>query len=266
VALSVVITACAPLNKDDYALGAAADAIKEPIKLMDERFFIYESALDNVSRYVSEPSDEKLKIAKITCIKAIGDIAEQPSASMELDEEVLKNMMDIGINTADFRVPFEYADYYKNENIRTLTLLLDYLNMAPEENETLSYITDLNIKYQTINRKVEYICINELFCGFGGKTIDDFKTFLSGLSSLGADKLPWETDSAALEAKADKLLLDAEKDIDAYALMIGKLYQAHLSGQTDYSGLLLDAGYSESEADKIVTDITAISEKAALIP
>jgi hypothetical protein len=264
--LAAVITACAPMNKEDAVLGAATDAIKEPVRLMDERFFVYEGALDNVSRYLAEPTDEKLKSAKIACIKAIGNIAEQPSAHMELSDEVLKNMIEIGINTADFRVPFEYADYYKNENIMTLTLILDYLNMAPAENNTLSYITDLNIKYQAVNRKVEYICINELFCGFSGKTTDDFAAFLSGLPSLGADKLPWETDSAVLEAKADKLLSDSEKDIDAYALTAGKLYQARLSGQIDYSSLLSDAGYSESEADKIATDIEAISENWTLIP
>lgn len=257
------LTSCSSSKKNNSTLALAVENIKQPLVSMNERFTIYENALDTVRAYTTDTTAEKLKKARTSCTEAIGKIAELPAVPLKLNDADLKKMMDIGLNTSDYRVPFDYTDYYKNENIQTLTFILYYLNHAPALNDVLKYVVNFNIDYQTMNRKVEYLCINELFCKFSGSEIDKFKNeFLPSLKSLSADKLPWDTDSASLEAKANKLLSDAEASTDDYSKFIGEQYTAFLNMQSNFKDMLLSSGYDEKQADKIISDIDKISSKA----
>lgn len=261
------LTSCSQKPKNNDTLTLAVENIKQPLRVMDERFGIYENALDSVNAYIAAPTDEKLKNARTTCAKAIGKIAELPDTPLSLKDTDLKKMMDIGLNTEDYRIPFNYTNYYKNENLQTLTFITYYLNQAPALNDVLKYVISFNIDYQTINRKVEYLCVNELFCKFSGNEIEDFKKeFLPSLKVFSSDKLPWDTESAALEAKANKLLSDAEVDIDDYSEFLGDQYKALLEAESSYKDMLLAAGYDESEADKIISDIGKISSESQQLP
>jgi hypothetical protein len=263
----VGLTSCGQSTKNNDALTLAIENIKQPLTLMDERFAIYENALDSVNAYIASPTAENLKNARTTCAKAIGNIAELQDTPLGFGDADLKKMMDIGLNTEDYRVPFNYSDYYKNENIQTLTFIIYYLNQAPALNNVLKYVVKFNIDYQTINRKVEYLCVNELFCKFSGNEIEGFKNeFLPSLKVFSGDKLPWDTDSGALEAKANKLLSDAESDIDDYSEFLGGQYTELLKAQSNYKDMLLSAGYDETEADKIISDIDKLSSKSELLP
>lgn len=267
LSMLVGLTSCSQSMKKNGALTLAVKNIKQPLILMDERFLIYENALDSVNDYITSPTAESLNNARTTCIKAIGKIAELPDISLSLKDEDLKKMMDIGLNTSDYCVPFDYSNYYKNENIQTLTFILYYLNQAPELNDVLKFVVNFNIDYQAMNRRVEYLCVNELFCKFSGNEIDSFKNeFLPSLKAFSSDKLPWDTDSAALEAKANKLLSDAESDIDDYSEFLGEQYTAMLNAQSNYKDMLLSAGYDEIEADKIISNIDKLSSKSEQLP
>jgi hypothetical protein len=269
IAFSILsgLTSCSQGRGKNDALALAIENIKQPLLLMNDRFTIYERALESVNSYIASPTEENLKNARANCAEAIGKITELPVAALNLDDSDMKKIMNTGINTEDYRVPFSYGNYYKNENIQTLTFILYYLNQAPELNDVLKYVVNFNINYQAINRKVEYLCINELFCKFSGNEIDSFKDeFLPSLTALSADKLPWETDSSVLEAKANKLLSNAESDIDAYSEFLGKQYQGLLEVQNNNKDILLSAGYDEKEADKIISDIGKLSSDSGTLP
>lgn len=256
-------TSCSQNNKHNDALGLAIKNIQEPLSLINERFSIFENALKSANYYLSNPTDENLQKARAACAQAVGKIAELPAASFNLSGEDLKKIMDIGINTEDYRVPFNYESYYKNDNIQTLTFIMYYLSQAPTLNDVLEYILNFETNYQAVNRKVEYLCVNELFCKFSGSEIERFKNdFLPSLTVLSADKLPWDGDSASLEAKANKLLDDAEADTDAYAEFVGDQYTALLDAQRNFKDMLLSAGIDEKEAEKIISDIDMISSQA----
>lgn len=260
-------SSCAQSTKDNDSLALATENIKKPLNLMNERFSIYENALESVNTYIVSPTAGNLQNARTNCTEAIGKIAELQVAALSLNDADLKKIMDVGINTADYRVPFDYQNYYKNENIQTLTFITYYLNQAPALDDVLKYVINFDINYQTMNRKVEYLCVNELFCKLSGNEIDRFKNeFLPSLSVFSEDKLPWDTDSASLEAKANKLLNDTEADTDAYAEFLGEQYTALLDAEGNYRDMLLSAGYDETEADKIISDIDKISSQAESLP
>ena len=263
----VSLVACSQNTKKNDALNLAIENIKQPLTLMNERFSIYEKALDSVNVYIVAPTAGNLQSARTTCNQAIGKIAELPVATLSLSDSDLKKIMDMGLNTADYRVPFDYQNYYKNENIQTLTFIAYYLNQAPALNDVLKYFINFNINYQTMNRKVEYLCVNELFCKFSGNEIDSFKNnFLLSLTVFSADRLPWDIDSAALEAKVNKLLSDAEADTDSYSEFLGEQYTALLEAQSNLKDMLLSAGYDETKADKIISDIDKISVQTEQLP
>lgn len=266
-AMLVGLTSCGQSTKNNDALALAIENIKQPLSLMDERYAIYENALACVNAYIATPTVENLENARNTCAKAIGRIAELQDTPLGLSDADLKKMMDMGLNTEDYKVPFNYSNYYKNENIQTLTFIIYYLNQAPALDDVLKYVVDFNINYQTMNRKVEYLCVNELFCKFSGNEIDSFKNeFLPSLKAFSGDKLPWDTNSAALEAKANKLLSDAESDIGNYSEFLGEQYTALLEVESNYKDMLLSAGYDESEADKIVSNIGKILSESEQLP
>ena len=257
--------ACAPAQKGEDALVCAIEAIKKPIELMDRRFLAYESALSSVVNYTETPMPQTLQAAKTACIEAIVTIAELPEVKLELDDETLRRMAEININIADFRIPFEYADYYKTDNIQTITMLLWYLDQVPEQNSALSYVSSYNMRFLKVDRQVEYLCINELFCHLSGAVIEDFEDFLAGLPALGAEGLSWKTDSGTLEAMANELIKDAEVDVSAYASFVGEQYLTQLKEQADYAGMLREAGYNADEAETIAEKIAILSERALLV-
>lgn len=266
-AMLVGLTSCGQSTKNNDALALAIENIKQPLSLMDERFAIYENALACVNAYIATPTVENLENARNTCAKAIGKIAELQDTPLGLSDADLKKMVDMGLNTEDYKVPFNYTNYYKNENIQTLTFIIYYLNQAPALDDVLKYVVSFNINYQTMNRKVEYLCVNELFCKFSGNEIDSFKNeFLPSLKAFSGDKLPWDTNSAALEAKVNKLFSDAESDIGNYSEFLGEQYTALLEVESNYKDMLLSAGYAESEADKIVSDIGKILSESEQLP
>lgn len=263
----VSLVACSQNTNKNDTLNLAIENIKQPLTLMNERFSIYEKALDSVNAYIAAPTAGNLQSARAICNQAIGKIAELPVAALSLSDSDLKKIMDMGLNTADYRVPFDYQNYYKNQDIQTLTFIAYYLNQAPALNDVLKYFINFNINYQTMNRKVEYLCVNELFCKFSGNEIDSFKNnFLLSLTVFSADRLPWDIDSAALEAKVNKLLSDAEADTDSYSKFLGEQYTALLEAQSNLKDMLLSAGYDETKADKIISDIDKISAQAGQLP
>jgi hypothetical protein len=109
--------------------------------------------------------------------------------------------------------------------MQNLEIISEYLDKAPIQDEELKQILQMFIDVNDVYRKVDYLCINELFCQFTGKEIDSFSDeFLTSLSGLGADGLPWETDRVVLEAKANKLMNDADQSLMSYAEYIGQHY------------------------------------------
>lgn len=261
------LASCMQGTKKRDILAIAIENIKQPLRQMNERFSVYEEALDSTKTYTASPTEENLKKAKVACSGAIARIAKLQDASINLSDTDIKEMMDIGLNTEDYSVPFRYSNYYKNENIQTLSLIIYYLNQAPDLNDVLEYVVSFNIVYQAMNRQVEYLCINELFCKFSGKEINSFKNeFLPSLEVLSSDKLPWETDSESLEAKAGKLLTGAEVSIDDYSKFIGEQYEILLMAQSNYKDILLSAGYGEAEVDKIISEIDKMSSMSQLLP
>lgn len=261
------LTSCSQRANNNDVLAIAIENIKQPLGQMNERFSVYEKALDSSNAYTENPTAENLKNAKKACAMAIAKIAGLQDTPVNLSNEDIKKMMDIGLNTEDYSVPFRYSNYYKNENIQTLSLIMYYLNQAPELNDMLEYIVSFNISYQAMNRQVEYLCVNELFCKFSGKEIEGFKNeFLPSLEAFSSDKLTWETDSASLETKADKLLTDAEVSIDEYSKFMGEQYEALLKAQSNYKDMLLSEGFDEVEADKIISEIDKISTMSQPLP
>ena len=226
----LILSGCQGSKPGNSVLPQAYEDVKESLTLMDERCSIYESALEVVAAYAENPGSEALEAAQEACAGAIAGIDAMPLPQSALTPEERNGLIQAGLNMADYDVLFQYADYYKNENIHTLDMLAYYLSHAPLMDDILVYTVDFQIRYQTMDRKVKYIGINHLFHKFDGPELEDFKAFLSGLAAVSADALPWETDSAALEAKSAYFLSEMESSIEAYAEFIGGLYIDSLTG------------------------------------
>jgi hypothetical protein len=223
--LALCSVACVGEQKNE-TLDLALEALKEPLRLMDQRYLLYTEALEAVQIYVEDPNEATLTTAKQTCSDATTKLTNLPLPELHLEEQLEADMIDIGIRIEDYKVPIEYEEYYRQECNQNLSILILYLDQAPEMNDSLEQLVKLQAEVKAVSRKVDYLCINELFCQFSEKEINDFKdTFLPSLSALSVDGLPWETDSAVLEAKATTLMNDADETMMQYAEFLGDFYR-----------------------------------------
>lgn len=262
-ALCLVLLCGCSHSSGDAALSRALEDIREPLSLMDIRLSLVENALRVAESYIDNPGEQTLEAAKRACMVSIAQIAELPSPESSLTAEERGRLIKLGLNMADYDVPFQYTDYYKHENIQTLTLLSYYLSGAPSQNEILKYVVNFNLRYQALDRKLEYIGLNDLFCKIDSKELEDFKTdYLPGLATLCADGLPWETDSAVLESKANYWFAEMEDDIDDYADFLGEQYLAQLTAKAAYTDSFGEAGYTPEETDGIIAAINALTQSA----
>ena len=256
-ALLLMAAGCA--GSSDAILERALNNMKPALVIMDQRYALFESGLSSVELYLAKPDEDMLSAAKMACTDSTAQLAELPAAKSDLTNEEKSALVRAGLNIADYSVPFENAEYERNECIQNLAALLYYLDRAPLEDEVLKNVTLLLRQNNTLFRSVDCLCINELFCTFRGDQIDSFKDdFLPGLSTLYKQIPPWDTDSAALMAKADKLMNDAEENIDAYAAFVGERYALMLDMRDQYSKLLADAGYEPDKAQRIIAQIDNI--------
>ncbi len=256
-ALLLMASGCA--GSTDAVLERALDNMKPALVIMDQRYALFESALSSVETYLKKPDDDTLSTAKMACTKSTAQLAVLAAAKSDLTNEEKGALVKAGLNIADYSVPFDNAEYERNECIQNLAALLYYLDIAPQQNEVLQNVASLLRQNNTLFRSVDCLCINELFCTFSGERIDNFKDgFLPGLSTLYAQRPPWDTNSAALMAKADKLMDDAEENIDAYAAFVGQRYTLMLDMRDQYAPLLTDAGYAPDEAKQIIAKIDNI--------
>lgn len=224
-----VLSGCS--QTDQSVLTRALDDIKASLTLMDTRFSIYENALLTILEYTENPNDEALDAAITACEGAIEEITSLTVPESSLTAEERAELVRLGMNMADYDIPFQYAEYHKEENIINLTDILYYLSNAPLLDDMLEYIVGFHVRFQSLNRKVAYAGMNTLFCHLNDPEIELFKTnFLSGLTSLSSDNLPWETELAVLEARIDFWLKEMEAEVDAYAEFIGALYSDSLTG------------------------------------
>ncbi len=256
-ALLLMVTGCA--GGPNAVLERALNNMKPALVTMDKRYALYESALSSVETYLTEPGEETLSAAKMACTESTTQLAELPAVKSDLTNEEISALVKAGLNIADYSVPFENAEYERNECIQNLAVLLYYLDKAPQEDEILKNVASLLGQTNALFRSVDCLCINELFCTFSGEPIDNFKDdFLPGLSTLYAQEPPWDTDSAALMAKANKLMNDAEESIDAYAAFVGERYTFMLETRDQYAKLLADAGYAPDKVKQIIAKIDNI--------
>jgi hypothetical protein len=222
-AITLLFFGCA--NGGNETLNIALEGIKEPLRLMDERYALYADTLEAARLYVENPTEDSLNAAKSACAQATTAISALPTAQSTLSEEDKAKMTEIGLNIADYSVPIEFEAYSRQDCLLSISMLAYYLDIAPEQDEVLKKTVDIFTEVNDVLRQVDYLCINELFCQFSGKEIDAFAgEFLQSLSALSADHLPWETDSVALEAKANKLMNDADASLALYAEYIGEQY------------------------------------------
>ncbi|MDR0949091.1 MAG: hypothetical protein LBM69_06220 [Lachnospiraceae bacterium] len=223
--LTLCSLGCSKQNKNE-TLNLALEALKEPLRLMDQRYNLYTKALEAVRGYVEAPTETSLSTAKQICADAAAQLSALPVPQSSLSEQEEADMIDIGLNVADYKVPIEYEEYNRQQSIQNLTFLTYYLELAPTQDDLLEQIVSVFDEVNIAFRKVDYLCINELFCQFTGKEIDDFtKEFLPSLSALSIDGLPWETDSVVLEVKANTLMNDMDDALMLYAEFIGDQYE-----------------------------------------
>ena len=207
-------------------LEKALDDIKPALVQMDRRYALYEDALDAVSAYVASPGAATLAAAGQSCSDAIAGIGALPDVTSGLTDGDREALVNIGLNLADYGVPFEYEASFRADYIDRLNAFSRYLGEEPVDLEMVGRMIRLHIRMDDVFRQTDYIGLNMVFCAFSGPEIDVFRDeFLPTLKALSADGLPWDTDAAALEAKANKLLDDVEADIDAYAAFVGERYR-----------------------------------------
>jgi hypothetical protein len=263
--LLLLVSGCSK-TPEASPLTPALEDLKKPLSLMNDRFSLYENALQTASAYVETPGPETLEAAEKACAVAVAEIAELSAPTSSLTSDERSALAAIGLNMADYDVPFTYADYYKYENIRTLTLVSYYLSRAPEADESLEYLVAFNLRFQAVDRKLEYIGLNSLLCSFDGDELESFKTeFLPNLKALCADDLPWETDSAALEAKAEYWFEEIETYLVRYAQFVGEQYDTVLTTEATYRDALTNAGYTQEEAQEIIARIGDLKQAAEIV-
>lgn len=229
---------------------------------MDKRFGYFESALQAAYECAENPIEESIEKAKRICVESIVNILAIPAAVSKLDSGGTREAMRIGVNLVDYNVPFNYALYYKNDNIKTLALMIYFLNHLPATAEGLKYVAQKNQEFHIIDRQIQYLGINELFCRISGEEIEAFyKGFLKSLVFLSADKLAWEKDGLIIEAKVEKLFADMESGLESYSEFAGKQYKSYLSMKKDVKGIMSEIGYSLQERDRILEEMEMLSEQ-----
>ena len=219
-------------SPEESLLAQALEDIKGPLIFMDERFSLYENALAAIGAYIENPGDETLDAAKSACMDTLSGIEALVPRESALTEGERGGLIALGINMADYDALFQYADYHKQANIETLTLLSRYLSQAPSLNDMLGHTVDFNVSLHALDRKLEFIGLNHLLCEQSGEVLETFKSgFLPSLTAFAADGLPWETDKDVLEARVGFLFSEIEDEIDDYAAIIGGQYLDFLEEQ-----------------------------------
>jgi hypothetical protein len=235
-------------------LTRALKDIKAPLTVTGERFALYEAALNDAIAYVEAANGSKpalLTSARKSCADAIAGIAALKTPESALTKNDRAGLVKLGVNAVDYDVLFQYADFYKRENIRSLTLLSYYLNGAPGLNGALSYVAGYMTRYQELERKILYAGVNHLFCGLVAEDADE-------LCYLNPDGQPWDADRAAIEAKVDFWFSEMEEEIAAFAEFVGGQYEAMLEEAAALTERLIEAGYSTEEAEQTAAAITEL--------
>ena len=228
VVVLLVFSGCS--NGEDSVLARALDDIKQPLVLMDKRFELYENALLSIEEYLAAPGEDALEMAISICENAIVEIEGLTLPHSALTDEQRIALVKLGMNMGDYDALFQYTGYHNDINIETLTMLLRYLSQSPEQDDTLAYIVDFNNRYLIMDRMLEFLGLNALLYGFDSPELESFREgFLTGLLTLCADGLPWETELDVIEAKAEYWFSELEDEIDAYAEFVGTQYAASLT-------------------------------------
>jgi len=188
---------------------------------MDARYALYESALDAVNAYVSEPDEERLAAARESCTEIAARLNGLPVAQSDLSDMDREDLAGLGLSLADYRVPFENEAASRAQCAENLNTLLGRMDARPADagalKQTLKLFRDVNV----IFRQADWLYLNDLFCAFDEPALDAFRGgFLTTLPALTADGLPWDADAAVVEAKLDKLMSDAEPELTAYNIII----------------------------------------------
>jgi hypothetical protein len=235
-------------------LTRALKDIKAPLTMTSERYALYEAALNDTMAYVEAANSSKpalLADAKKSCADAIAGIAALDTPESALTRNDRAGLVKLGVNAVDYDVLFQYADFYKRENIRSLTLISFYLNSAPKLNGALSYVAGYMLRYQALERKILYAGVNHLFCGLVTEDAEEF-------NYLNPDGQPWDTDKAAIEAKVDFWFSEMEEEIAAFAEFVGSQYEAMLEEAAALTERLIEAGYSKKDAEQTAAAITEL--------
>lgn len=244
----IIAAAGCTKKKTNDALAAALEDIKPALSLMDQRYTLIQTALDAAVWFLDNPSEENRAEARKSCVDSISALSSFTSAESGLSKEEQRSLVKLGLNLADYQVPFEMEAYSRASSVTDLSVLLCQLENEPVAMEAFGQSLKLLRRNNAVFRQVDYLCLNELFCQFQGGDIDAFKEeFLPSLETLSSDGLPWDTDSSALEARANMLMDSAEADLEAYAEFVGKQYAELLALQKNIGTILNDAGYGESD-------------------
>ena len=132
----------------------------------------------------------------------------------------------------------------------------------PATAEELKYVAQKNREFHIINRQIQYLGINELFCRIDGEEIETFhKEFLNSLIFFSADKLTWEKDILLIEAKVEKLFVDMENGLESYSKFSGKQYNSYRTMKKDIKRVMAENGYNMQESDRILERMEILSEQ-----
>lgn len=239
------------------------DDFKEILKVHDLRIENYENALASTLKYIKSPTEENLSLAKKACIYSIRQILEIEEVHSILDDKIKNEMIALNIDIFDYSVPFNMQSYYKDNNIQTIMNILYFLNNAPIMNEQLQYMVEMNIRIEAAERKIDYLGLNGLFFKVDDKDIDDFKSnFLPSLKSFSRDNLSWEKNSTVIEAKANSLFLDIEKEIIDYSNFVGNQYVDILILNQECENVLIENGFTNDEAKEMISKINNLSQQS----
>lgn len=247
--LFVIMSAAGCTKKStDGALASALENIKPALLLIEQRYTLYQTALEAAGVFLASPEEETREAAEQSLVDSMSALSSFTAVKSELSDDEEKNLVKLGLNLADYQVPFELEEYNRVSAVMDLGVLLSLLEEETTDMAAFEQSLTLLCKNNDTFRQVDFLCINELFCQFQGSEIDDFKDdFLPSLKTLSSDGLPCDTDSAALEARANMLMDSAEDDISAYAEFVGTQYAALLTLQKNIGAIMSDAGYEDSE-------------------